>query len=63
MKSAPKFNFGETFDHEPFTELFEVYKSVNGKLVKNRRGNHVKEREIRNEGRANLEWLTEKNSP
>ena len=54
---APKFNFGEIFDHEPFTELCEVYKSVNGKLVKDRRGNHVKEKEIRNEGRANLEWL------
>jgi hypothetical protein len=37
--SAPKFKFGETFNREPFTELCEVYKSVNGKLVKDRRGN------------------------
>ncbi len=57
---APKFNFGEIFDREPFTELCEVYKSVNGKLVKDRRGNQVKEKEIMNEGRANLEWLMKK---
>ncbi len=61
--SAPKFNFGETFNRDPFSELCEVYKSVNGKSVKDRRGNQVKEKEIRNEGRANLEWLAKKNSP
>jgi hypothetical protein len=55
--SRPKFNFVETFDHEPFTELSEVYKTQNGKLVKVRRGKQVTENEIRNEGRANLEWL------
>jgi len=41
--SAPKFNFGETFDHEPFTELCEVFKTVKGKSVKDRRGNMIKE--------------------
>jgi hypothetical protein len=55
--SCPKFNFGETFDREPFTELSEVYKTQNGKLVKDRRGKQVTENEIRNEGQANPEWL------
>jgi hypothetical protein len=36
--SIPKFDFKETFDHEPFTELSEVFKSENGKLCKDRRG-------------------------
>jgi len=58
--SAPKFNFGETFDREPFTELCEVFKTVKGKLIKVRRGKVIKEQEIRNEGRANAEWLTKK---
>ncbi len=58
--SAPKLNFGETFDREPFTELCEIFRTVNGKLVKDRRGKVIKEQEIRNEGRANAEWLTKK---
>ena len=61
--SAPKFNFGETFDCEPFTVLCEVFKTVKGKLVKDRRGNMIKEQEIRNEDRANAEWLAKKNLP
>ena len=58
--SAPKFNFGETFDCEPFTVLCEVFKTVKGKLIKVRRGKVIKEQEIRNEGRANAEWLAKK---
>jgi hypothetical protein len=58
--SSPKFDFGETFDREPFTELCQVYKSGNGKLVKGRRRNQIKEMEIRNEGRANAKWLAKK---
>jgi hypothetical protein len=57
--SAPNFNFGETFDREPFTELCMVYISV--QLVKDRRGSQVKGKGIRNEGRANAEWLVKKN--
>jgi hypothetical protein len=32
--SIPKFNFGETFDRKPFTELCEVFKTEKGKLCK-----------------------------
>jgi len=28
---APKFYFGETFDHKPFTELCDAFRTVNGK--------------------------------
>ena len=58
--SAPKFNFGETFDCKPFTELCEVFKFANGKLVKDRRGKQVTESEIRHQGRANPDWLEKK---
>jgi hypothetical protein len=51
-ESMPKFNFEETFDCEPFIEQCEVFKEVNGKLVKDRRGNHVMETVTRMEGRA-----------
>jgi hypothetical protein len=44
----PRFKFGETFDCKSFTELCEVFKSVNGKLVKDSRGKQVKEQEISN---------------
>jgi len=30
--SIPKFNFAETFDHEPFIDLCEVFKSEKGRL-------------------------------
>jgi hypothetical protein len=32
--SIPNFDFKETFNHEPFTEMSEVFKSENGKLCK-----------------------------
>jgi hypothetical protein len=32
-ESIPKFNFQETFVHEPFTKQCQVFKEVNGKLV------------------------------
>jgi hypothetical protein len=41
--SIPKFNFGETFDREPFTELCEVFKTEKGKLCKDRRGRQIME--------------------
>jgi predicted YcjX-like family ATPase len=33
-ESIPKFTFQENFDWEPFTEHCQVFKEVNGKLVK-----------------------------
>ncbi len=59
--SIPKFDFDETFDHEPFTELSEVFKSENGKLCKDRRGRQIMESVVRNEGRANAAWMKKKN--
>jgi hypothetical protein len=59
-ESMPKFNFQETFDREPFIEQCQVYKEVNGKLVKVRRGNHIMETVIRTKGRAKMEWLKNK---
>jgi hypothetical protein len=56
-ESTPKFNFQETFDREPFIEQCQVFKEVNGKLVKDRRGNNVLETVVRTEGRANMDWL------
>jgi len=52
-----KLNFEETFDREPFIEQCEVLKEVNGKLVKDRRGNYVTETVTRIEGRAKKDWL------
>jgi len=59
-ESIPKFNFGETFDREPFVELCEVFKEENGKLCKDRRGRQLMETVVREEGRAKKDWL-EKN--
>jgi hypothetical protein len=41
--SIPKFNFGEPFDCEPFTELCELFKTEKGKLCKDRRGRQIME--------------------
>ncbi len=59
-ESMPKFNFNETLDHEPFMEQCQVYKEVNGKFVRDQRGNHVMETVIKTEGRAKLEWPKKK---
>jgi len=55
--SIPNFDFKETFNREPFTEMSEVFKSENGKLCKDRRGRQIMESVVRNEGRANAAWL------
>jgi hypothetical protein len=35
---------------------------MNEKFVNGRKGNQVKEQEIRNEGRTSVEWLAKNNS-
>lgn len=53
-----KFDFPDTFDRPPFTEMSEIYETDrNGKVVKNRQGKIQTTSEIRYEGRANSEWL------
>ncbi len=55
---APKYNFDEAFDRPPFTAMSPVVKHTSrGKPVYDRQGKLVYEEELREDGRANLEWL------
>jgi hypothetical protein len=55
---APKYNFEETFDRPPFTAVSSTVKlNTRGKPVHDRKGQVMFEEEIREHGRANLEWL------
>jgi hypothetical protein len=54
----PKFNFDETWDRPPFSAMSEVVKlGQRQQPLKDRRGKVLYEKEIRTEGRANLQWL------
>ena len=53
-----KFNFPETFDRPPFTEMSSVYETDRkGRVIKNRQGKVQMKEEIRENGRANSAWL------
>jgi hypothetical protein len=53
-----KFNFDETWEHPPFTAMSQVVKlGQRGQPLKDRRGQTLYEKEIRKEGRANVQWL------
>jgi hypothetical protein len=61
QQEAPKFNFAETFDRPPFTAMTSSVKvNAHGKPLHGRNGQPIYQDEIRDEGRANIEWLKSK---
>jgi hypothetical protein len=53
-----KFNFDETWERPPFTAMSQVVKlGQRGQPLKDRRGQTLYEKDIRKEGRANVQWL------